>query len=142
MMRWMRLLALAGVLAGCSSATPPPPVPPVASACPADPVLETAGPPRRQAVGAEATAMFFSDTVVRGAEVKIVWSMPGSGDFAIRAVGATTVEPVWGPDVHLDPPDEWGTGWVFPSPGCWTFEARRGADTARVTIRVAASPNR
>lgn len=79
-------------------------------------------------------------------EVKIVWRSTGDGAFTIEAGGpdGMSVEPVWGPDVHGSsnwerPGQEWGTGWIFPATGCWTFEVSRGNTSARVVAEVFAS---
>jgi hypothetical protein len=78
-------------------------------------------------------------------EVKIVFRMTGSGDLSIRAVGPTGEQlgPQWGPEGHggsnwQRPGDEWGTGWVFPTAGCWTIQASRtGGGAAALTLRAA-----
>ncbi|MEV0156936.1 hypothetical protein AB0H57_24845 [Micromonospora sp. NPDC050686] len=155
--------ALAGVaaLAGCPAA-PADPAPSGASSggrpavaasggagCPATGRLpEPGGSLERQGTGTGATlwALFFPRTPVLspGTEVKVAWRMTGSGDFAISAAGpdGTVLAPVWGPESHgasswERPGDEWGTGWTFPTAGCWTITARRGADSAALVVRVA-----
>jgi hypothetical protein len=69
--------------------------------------------------------------------------MTGSGDLAISATGpnGTVVEPIWGPERHGGstwerPGDEWGTGWIFPSPGCWTVNAKRTGGSGYLVMRV------
>ncbi|MEO6652819.1 MAG: hypothetical protein ABIP17_09215 [Ilumatobacteraceae bacterium] len=76
-----------------------------------------------------------------GEEVKIVWRSTGAGRFAIesRTSEAAAIDPTWGPEAHDSsnwsrPGQEWGTGWIFPSTGCWTFGIRRG--DAKATMRV------
>lgn len=78
-------------------------------------------------------------------EVKIVWRMTGSGSPKFAAVGpsGSRVDPTWGPERHLGsnwnrPGDEWGTGFRFPKPGCWTVRVDRGAAVATAGILVAA----
>ncbi|WP_460913775.1 hypothetical protein [Plantactinospora veratri] len=79
-----------------------------------------------------------------GLDEKIVWRMTGDGSFSIRATGpdGTTIEPVWGPTGHggstwTRPGDEWGTGWNFPTAGCWTVRASRsGGATGSAVLRV------
>ncbi|MFY1687852.1 hypothetical protein [Plantactinospora sp. WMMB782] len=79
-----------------------------------------------------------------GRDEKIVWRMTGSGTFEVRATGpdGTTVEPIWGPTSHQGsswtrPGDEWGTGWNFPTAGCWTVRASRsGGATGSALLRV------
>ncbi len=76
-------------------------------------------------------------------EVKIVWRSTGEGSFAIEVRGpdGASIEPTWGPAPHGNsnwsrPGDEWGTGWVLPSSGCWTFEVTRGGRTASLDAEV------
>jgi hypothetical protein len=67
-----------------------------------------------------------------GTELKIVWKIGGSGDFTVGATGPDGAEAklVWGPTGHGDsswerPGTEYGTGFLFPAPGCWAFTAER-----------------
>ena len=86
-----------------------------------------------------------SSTMPAGRETKVVFRMTGSGELSIRAVGPTgqQLSPQWGPEGHggsnwQRPGDEWGTGWVFPAPGCWTIRAARtDGGTAALTLRAA-----
>jgi hypothetical protein len=103
------------------------------------------GFPERQGVGAGATlwALFFSDEVVAGQEVKVVWRMTGTGSLSINATGpdSTVIQPEWGPEPHGGstwnrPGEEWGTGWVFPSAGCWTINATRTNGSGYLVVRV------
>lgn len=89
-------------------------------------------------------ALFFSPTVQTGKEIKVVWRMTGGGDLTMSASGpgGQTLRPAWGPEAHdgsswNKPGDEWGTGWVFPKAGCWTFRANRKTGSGTLTIRVA-----
>ena len=92
-------------------------------------------------------ALFFlKEKQLRAAvETKIVWRMTGTGPLTIGATGphGVVVTPRWGPEAHggsnwSRPGDEWGTGWVFPSAGCWTVRADRAdGATATLTLRVA-----
>lgn len=80
-----------------------------------------------------------------GAETKIVWRMTGTGDPTMRATGpgGAEITPVWGPTGHTGstwnrPGGEWGTGWLFPTAGCWTMQASRSdGATASLVLRVA-----
>jgi hypothetical protein len=148
------------VLAGCGGASPEPapsrtpspiPLPVVASACPDSPVLEPTGVlPERRGVGSKATlsALLFAgqgDQVKANQEIKIVWRMTGSGELAMTAEGpnGARVRPSWGPEAHGGsnyerPGEEWGVGWVFPTPGCWTIRATRSVGTGYLALRVAA----
>ncbi|WP_405096265.1 hypothetical protein [Micromonospora sp. NBC_01412] len=127
-----------------------PSAPPTAPACP--PTAELNGPDTsydRQGTGDGATlwAMLFSsgEGVLRASrELKVAWRMTGSGDFSISATGpdGKVVKPVWGPEPHGSsnwgrPGDEWGTGWVFPTSGCWTINATRTSGTGSLALRVA-----
>jgi hypothetical protein len=78
-------------------------------------------------------------------QVKIVWRITGSGDLHL-----TTIDPngrthplQWGPDPHTSssytrPGDEWGAGYLFTEPGCWTLRATRGPTSANVWLKIAA----
>ncbi|CAN5737560.1 hypothetical protein BH23ACT4_BH23ACT4_11480 [soil metagenome] len=76
-------------------------------------------------------------------EIKMVWRATGSGEVQFRALGegGQELEPTWGPNLHTDsnftrPGDEWGTAFVFPTPGCWEIEIARGTETAHVFVEV------
>ena len=145
-------MAIAGCLliAGCTADRPrserqssgPPPLP-----CPTSAELsDGTGGPQRQGTGTDATlwALFFGPKAVAGQEIKIAWRMTGAGDLTMNATGenGATVKPVWGPEAHPSstfqrPGEEWGTGWVFPTAGCWTFNATRTTGRAQLAIRVA-----
>jgi hypothetical protein len=67
-----------------------------------------------------------------GKQIKIVWRMTGHGAFELSALGPSgqMVHPDWGPEGHGGstwnrPGDEWGTGFTFPSAGCWDIHAMR-----------------
>ncbi|MFY1673195.1 hypothetical protein ACN27G_25050 [Plantactinospora sp. WMMB334] len=114
------------------------------------PVEPPEGPPEVQGV-ANAGNSFWGLLFPRGGpelragrDEKIVWRMTGSGSFGIRATGpgGANLGPVWGPVEHggsswTRPGDEWGTGWNFPTAGCWTLRANRsGGATGSVVLRV------
>jgi hypothetical protein len=132
--------------AGCDATAPKPsPAPP--PTCPSTAQLGGSGLPERQGAGDGATlwALFFQGVVTAGQEIKVVWRMTGSGEFSVSATGpdGTVVRPVWGPEAHGDsnwerPGDEWGTGWVFPTAGCWTVNARRTSGSGQLALRVGA----
>jgi hypothetical protein len=76
-----------------------------------------------------------------GQEVKVVWRMTGTGDFAVVARGPNeeVVDAVQGPTPHVGSSwersgDEWGTFFVLTSPGCWRLEASRGTDMSTVYV--------
>jgi hypothetical protein len=122
---------------------------PVPDACPTSAVIApgSLGLPERQGTGTDATfwALFFGGNVAAGHEIKVVWRMTGAGDLTIDATSADgkTVKPTWGPEAHSGssferPGDEWGTGWIFPTSGCWTVNATRATTgKAQMVIRVA-----
>lgn len=146
---WRWSLGLVAVLAmtGCDATSPThSPAPPPAAPCPATARLDATGTVERQGAGDGATlwALFFQGVVTAGQEIKVVWRMTGSGDFSVSATGpdGTVVRPVWGPEAHTGsnwarPGDEWGTGWVFPTAGCWTVNARRTSGSGYLVLRVA-----
>ena len=111
--------------------------------CPSDPDL---GAGILQGRGQNATlwAMFFAPAgrLTTAQENKIVWRMTGSGDITIVATGpdGAAVQPTWlelhGGSNFDRPGDEIGTGWKFPTPGCWTFHATRSTGSAELTVRV------
>lgn len=76
-----------------------------------------------------------SKTSVHNAAL-IVWRATGSGAFQVVASGPGDARllPVNGPDAHPGgsnwqrPGDEWGTNFIFPTPGCWQLQVTRGTD--------------
>ena len=78
-------------------------------------------------------------------QVKIVWRITGSGDLHLSSIGPNgRPHPLlWGPDPHLlgssyqRPGEEWGAGYLFTQPGCWTLHATRGVATADVWLEIA-----
>lgn len=76
-----------------------------------------------------------------GQEVKIAWGMTGSGRFRVVASGPSGARllPTWGPVRHsggnwIHPGGEWGTGFVFPSAGCWRIHARRAYPSGNIWL--------
>ncbi|MFG1702793.1 hypothetical protein ACFLIM_06345 [Nonomuraea sp. M3C6] len=79
----------------------------------------------------------------RGDEVKIVWRMTGDGPLEVKATlpDGTSAKRAWGPEEHSGsswrrPGDEWGTGFVFPKPGCWKVELTRTRGSGYVWLSV------
>jgi len=77
----------------------------------------------------------------------IVWRATGLGAFQVYASGPGNARllPVNGPDPHPGgsnwqrPGNEWGTNFIFPTPGCWQLQATRGtALTASIWLNVGA----
>ena len=84
------------------------------------------------------------DPVRVNEQVKIVWRITGVGELSLSSIGpeGRTYPLQWGPDEHLSssyerPGQEWGAGYLFPQPGCWTLHAARGAATADVWLEIA-----
>jgi hypothetical protein len=77
-------------------------------------------------------------------QVKIVWRITGSGDLHLSSIDPDgRAHPLqWGPDPHISssyqrPGQEWGAGYLFTQPGCWTLHAARGPATANVWLEIA-----
>ncbi|MEU1384712.1 MULTISPECIES: hypothetical protein [unclassified Nonomuraea] len=75
---------------------------------------------------------------------KIVWRMTGEGPLTVRASlpDGTAARLAWGPEEHGGsswhrPGDEWGTGLVFPKPGCWKIELSRTHGKGHLWLPVA-----
>jgi hypothetical protein len=94
----------------------------------------------------EMWALLFFDKAHAKEDVKIVWRITGSGkQFVVqgRHEDGTLTFPTWGPDIHDGsnwdhPGDEWGTGFNFPKPGCWTLTATRGTTTGEIRLDILA----
>lgn len=109
--------------------------------------------PEQQGIStnAELWALFFPKhtlPVYSGEEIKIAWHMTGKGSLRMKAVhpDGTEVLPSWGPEPHDGsnwerPGDEWGTGFVFPKPGCWKVIASRDNASGELLIKVVPQPN-
>ena len=88
--------------------------------------------------------LFYHPPATSDSDVKIVIKMTGSGAFHIRAVGPawtivkhTWIEPHTGSNWN-HPGDEWGTGWRFPSAGCWRLHATRRQASGDISLQVVA----
>jgi hypothetical protein len=97
--------------------------------------------------GGEMWALLFFDKAHAKEDAKIVWRITGSGkQFSVQARhdDGTVIFPIWGPDDHGQgsnwerPGNEWGTGFNFPKPGCWTLTATRGTTTGEIRLDVLA----
>jgi hypothetical protein len=124
------------------------PTPPAKADCPASARIpaQNSNLPEMQGVGRGVTlfGLFFSPQATVGEQIKVVWRVTGDGELSMVATGpgGKTLRPVWGPELHSGssyhrPGDEWGTGWTFPSRGCWIIEANRKTGSAKIGIRVA-----
>jgi len=96
----------------------------------------------------ELWALLFFDSAAANQDLKFVWRITTTGtgqDFHIEAKsenGKTTL-PIWGPEFHGGstwnrPGEEWGTGFNFPEPGCWTITVTSGATIGEIYIDVLA----
>ncbi|WP_319463921.1 hypothetical protein [Micromonospora sp. RTP1Z1] len=158
------LVAVWGLLAGCDGGSPPAGPTPAGStdAAGTSPAPDGAGPAPScppdhrydevMAAGGEVagtpgvfwTLLFLHDgRLPAGEQVKIALKVTGSGELTLRAVGpgGVTVEPRsfdhHGGSTWARPGDEWGSYWVFPTPGCWTIQADRADGTrGAVTLRA------
>lgn len=98
---------------------------------------------RATATGIEAWGLLWEmPPLPRNEEIKMVWRVTGSGEFDIEAAhDDAPTAPTWGPNDHQEsnferPGDEWGTAFVFASPGCWEITITRGQHSARVWLEV------
>ena len=95
--------------------------------------------------GGEVWALLFFDRAQARQDEKIVWRITGTGGpLQIRAQheDGTITQPIWGPEYHDSsswdrPGAEWGTGFNFPEPGCWTLTATLGATVGDIRLQVA-----
>lgn len=79
------------------------------------------------------------------AEIKLVVSLTGTGEFTAIAVGpdGTELNPSWGPNAHSAsnfnrPGDEWGLAFSLPTAGCWQLIVGRDTGSASLAINVIA----
>ena len=78
-----------------------------------------------------------------GQDLKVVWRVTGKGPLRVtfRDPSGDPRALEFGPDEHsgssfVHPGREWGTGFSFDAPGCWTVHVRRTGTVATVGIRV------
>jgi hypothetical protein len=93
----------------------------------------------------ELWALLFFDKAQVNQEEKIVWRITGTGkqfDIYAQHTDGTIIHPIWttyhGGSNWDRPGDEWGTGFNFPEPGCWTLTVTRGATTGDIRLAVLA----
>lgn len=107
--------------------------------------LASPQPALAEVKGSNLWALVFAPLPIKaGTETKIVWRMGGHGDFHIAAktTDATTARLTFGPQLHggstwyIPNTDEWGTGMVFPTPGCWRVYASRDGTRGDVYFLV------
>ena len=91
-------------------------------------------------------ALLFFDKATPNTDLKFVWriTVTGAGlGFHAQAQNenGTVILPVWGPDYHESstwqrPGMEWGTGFNFPEPGCWTITVSLGTTKGEIYVDV------
>ena len=94
----------------------------------------------------EMWALLFFDKAHAGEDEKIVWRITGTGmhiDVQAQHEDGTVIHPIWGPEYHESstwdrPGEEWGTGFNFPEPGCWTLTVTSGATIGEIRLEVMA----
>lgn len=122
---------------GAASCHPPSPI-----------ILADTNPPQAQATTADGQpvwALFFNDPIRVNEQAKIVWRLAGSGDLRLAATGpgGRQLAPLWGPLFHTGSNwvrpgtnAEWGSGFTFPTAGCWDLRASRADISGDVYIIV------
>ncbi len=89
-------------------------------------------------------ALLFFDKAQANKDEKIVWRITGTGtqfDVQAKHEDGTIAQPTWGPEYHGGstwerPGEEWGTGFNFPQPGCWTLTVTRGTTIGEIRLEV------
>src|SRR6266849_6051511 len=132
---------------GSQTPTPTPPSPdigfsaPLASACGALP----AQTPLAEVKGSHLWALVFGPVPIKArTETKIVWRMGGHGAFNIGAktTNGTSAQLTFGPEPHdgsswyIPNTDEWGTGFIFPTAGCWRIHTWRDGTSGDVFFHI------
>jgi hypothetical protein len=95
--------------------------------------------------GSHLWALVFGPLPIKArTETKIVWRMGGRGLFNIGAKNTTgmTAQLTFGPEPHggsswyVPNTDEWGTGFIFPTAGCWRVHAWRDGTSGDVYFQI------
>ena len=88
-------------------------------------------------------ALLFFDEAHANEDLKIVWRITGLGEFHAEAQNENgkVILPIWGPEFHVSstwerPGEEWGTGFNFSEPGCWTITVTSGETTGEISLDV------
>ena len=92
----------------------------------------------------ELWALLFFDEPHANEDLKLVWRITGtSPEFTAQAQheDGTTSLPIWGPESHGSsnwerPGQEWGTGFNFSEPGCWTITVTSGKTQGEIMLDV------
>jgi hypothetical protein len=156
MRKTLILIAISIVLAACASmpnrpgATPTQSAPAASqTAClPSQTKQSKTGIPEAQGTmksDGEMWALLFFDKAYAGKDEKIVWRITGIGkqfDAQAQHEDGTIILPSWvdyhGGSSWERPGDEWGTGFNFPKPGCWTLTITRGTTIGEIRLDVLA----
>jgi hypothetical protein len=89
---------------------------------------------RSEVKGTRLWALVFAEMPIKAArDTKIVWRMSGHGAFHIAAktTDGKSARLTFGPEPHggsswdIPDTDEWGSGFIFPTAGCWRVHASR-----------------
>ena len=95
----------------------------------------------------EVWALLFFERAQANEDEKIVWRITGEGDeFEAQAQSeaGAVIQPIWkeyhGGSNWERPGQEWGTGFNFPEPGCWTIRVSYGETTGTISLDVLAAP--
>lgn len=155
-----RLLTFLSILilsAACNPAleraeTLPPASTPTATepVCQPSPILESPnGFPEIQArmhSDGEIWALLFFGEAHVNKDLKIVWRITATEpdadvNFQAHNEEGSILQPIWGPEFHPEstwerPGLEWGTGFNFPKPGCWTITVMLGATEGEIFLDV------
>ena len=96
----------------------------------------------------ELWALLFFDRAASNTDLKFAWRITASGAgiyFHAQAQNENgkIILPIWGPEYHggsswQRPGIEWGTGFNFPEPGCWTVTITSGGTTGEIYLDVMA----
>ena len=114
---------------------------PVASDCGAS----AAQTPLAEVKGSHLWALVFVPLPIKARiESKIAWRMGGHGAFHIGAktTNGTSAQLTAGPELHgssswyIPNTDEWGTGFIFRTAGCWRVHAWRDGSAGDVFFLV------
>jgi len=91
----------------------------------------------------EIWALLFFETAHTNEDEKIVWRVTGEVDefqAEARSEAGTIITPIWaeyhGGSNWQRPGQEWGTGFNFPTPGCWRITVTRGETTGEIDLEV------
>jgi len=150
------------LLAACTSATETPTAAPTTAtstsvpatempvSCQPSEILESANSfPEIQGEmlsGGELWALLFFQRAHVNEEAKIVWRITGEGgvfEAQAQSEAGTILQPIW-KQYHESstwerPGLEWGTGFNFPEPGCWTITITYGETTGTISLDVLGS---